>query len=45
MDKTKQKFKILRLKNCADNIAYIIEQASNKNLSPLQQLTVCWILR
>lgn len=38
MDNIKQKFKALRLKNCADNIADILEQASNKNLSPLQTI-------
>jgi DNA replication protein DnaC len=38
MNNIKQKFKALRLKNCADNITYIIEQASNKNLSPLQTI-------
>ncbi len=38
MDNIKKKFKTLRLKNCADNITDIIEQASNKNLSPLQTI-------
>ena len=38
MNNIKQKFKALRLKNCADNITDIIEQASNKNLSPLQTI-------
>lgn len=38
MDNIKQKFKTLRLKNCANNIADILEQASSKNLSPLQTI-------
>jgi DNA replication protein DnaC len=38
MDKLKEKFKVLRLKNCADNIADVIEQAVQKNLSPLQTI-------
>lgn len=33
-----EKFKTLRLKNCAKNIETIIEQASQKNLSPLQTI-------
>ncbi len=33
-----EKFKTLRLKNCAQNIENIIEQASQKNLSPLQAI-------
>lgn len=36
MDKVKEKFKTLRLKNCANNIDEVIEQAANKNLSPIQ---------
>ncbi len=38
MEKIKQKFRDLRLKNCADNIDLIIKQASEKNLSPLQTI-------
>jgi DNA replication protein DnaC len=33
-----EKFKTLRLKNCANNIETIIEQANQKNLSPLQTI-------
>jgi len=33
-----EKFKTLRLKNCAKNIETIIEQANQKNLSPLQTI-------
>lgn len=33
-----EKFKTLRLKNCAQNIENIIEQANQKNLSPLQAI-------
>ena len=33
-----EKLKKLRLKNCAQNIANIIEQATQKNLSPLQAI-------
>ena len=33
-----KKFKTLRLKNCAQNIENIIEQANQKNLSPLQAI-------
>ena len=33
-----KKFKTLRLKNCAKNIETIIEQANQKNLSPLQTI-------
>ncbi|WP_299978164.1 IS21-like element helper ATPase IstB [Desulfobacula sp.] len=33
-----EKLKKLRLKNCAKNIASIIEQATQKNLSPLQAI-------
>ena len=36
MDNIKQKFKALRLKNCADSIDDILKQAATKNLSPLQ---------
>ncbi len=36
MDNIKQKFKALRLKNCADRIDDILKQAATKNLSPLQ---------
>jgi len=38
METIQEKFKSLRLKNCADNIADILEQASSKNLSPLQTI-------
>lgn len=38
MENIKQKFKTLRLKNCANSIGDILEQASNKNLSPLQTI-------
>ena len=38
MNTVKEKFKTLRLKNCAQNIENIIEQASQKNLSPLQTI-------
>ncbi len=38
MDAIQEKFKSLRLKNCANNIADILEQASSKNLSPLQTI-------
>ncbi len=34
----KQKFKALRLKNCADSIDDILEQAATKNLSSLQTI-------
>lgn len=33
-----EKFKTLRLKNCAQNLESIIEQANQKNLSPLQAI-------
>ena len=33
-----EKFKTLRLRNCAQNIESIIEQANQKNLSPLQAI-------
>ena len=33
-----EKFNTLRLKNCARNIESIIEQANQKNLSPLQAI-------
>lgn len=33
-----EKFKTLRLRNCAQNIESIIEQANHKNLSPLQAI-------
>jgi DNA replication protein DnaC len=33
-----EKFKTIRLKNCANNIETIIEQANQKNLSPLQTI-------
>jgi len=38
MDKVIEKFKDLRLKNCALNLADIIEQGSQKNLSALQTI-------
>lgn len=38
MDKIKEKFKTLRLKNCADNLSEVIEQAAHKNLSPIQTI-------
>jgi len=38
MDTIIEKFKTLRLKNCANNIETIIEQANQKNLSPLQTI-------
>lgn len=38
MDKVIEKFKTLRLKNCALNLADIIEQGSKKNLSALQTM-------
>ena len=36
MDNIKQKFKDLRLKNCANSIDDILKQAATKNLSPIQ---------
>ncbi len=38
MKKIIDKFKALRLKNCSENIADIIVQASEKNLSSLQTI-------
>ena len=38
MNTVVEKFKTLRLKNCAQNIENIIEQANQKNLSPLQAI-------
>lgn len=38
MDKVIEKFKSLRLKNCALNLADIIEQGTKKNLSALQTI-------
>jgi DNA replication protein DnaC len=38
MDKIIEKFKDLRLKNCALNLADVIEQGSQKNLSALQTI-------
>ncbi len=38
MKKIIEKFKALRLKNCSENVADIIVQASEKNLSPLQTI-------
>lgn len=38
MNTVMEKFKTLRLKNCAQNIENIIEQAAQKNLSPLQAI-------
>ena len=38
MDKIIEKFKALRLKNCALNLAQVIEQGSQKNLSALQTI-------
>jgi len=38
MDKIITKFKELRLKHCAENVAQIIEQAAQKNLSCLQTI-------
>lgn len=38
MDKIIDKFKTLRLKNCADNIDAILTQAAEKNLSVLQTI-------
>ncbi len=33
-----EKFKALRLKHCAENVEALLEQASEKNLSPLQSI-------
>lgn len=38
MDKVIEKFKALRLKNCALNLADVIQQGSQKNLSALQTI-------
>jgi len=38
MDKVIEKFKTLRLKNCALNLAEVIKQGSQKNLSTLQTI-------
>ena len=38
MDTVIEKFKQLRLKNCAENIAEIIKQSGEKNMTPLQTI-------
>ena len=38
MDKVIEKFKALRLKNCAQNLADILDQAARENLSALQTI-------
>lgn len=38
MEKTKQKFKALRLKNCSDHLSEILEQAAARNLSSLETI-------
>lgn len=38
METIKHKFKALRLKNCSDHIEEILDQAADKNLSPLQTI-------
>jgi len=38
MDAVIDKFKVLRLKNCAQNLADVLEQGSRSNLSPLETI-------
>ncbi len=37
-NEVQEKFKILRLKHCAESVEVILEQAAQKNLSPLQSI-------
>ncbi|WP_457551971.1 ATP-binding protein [Desulfobacula sp.] len=38
MDAVIEKFKLLRLKNCAQNLADVLDQATRENLSVLQAI-------